>query len=200
MEDSCYICRRTRSELDRLNEETRTRVYLQYFTNAHGLLDELNRRTTFLQRLKDEEGGDAHLRINAHQVFADPQAYEKMMPWIGRVMEIAHDSPLVKDSSKSIGELLGGLLAEGHNHARAVEEALDQVRAAFAPGQHAPLALEAVSVVVTAPWVLGEDAYVWRTTEKSGAEPLRRVAGRPRPELPMPIFLCTICRAITKFS
>jgi len=88
MEDACYLCGRTQVDLDRLNEEIRTRVYLSYFSNARGQIDDERRTIAFLQRLKDEEGGYPHFRINARQVFGDPKAYEKLMPWIDTLVKI----------------------------------------------------------------------------------------------------------------
>ena len=102
MDDACYLCRRTQLDLDRLNEEIRTRVYLSYFSNLRGQIDEERRKITFLQRLKDEESGDPHFRINAKQVFGDPKAYEKLMPWIDTLIEVVHSRGGAVDDKHSI--------------------------------------------------------------------------------------------------
>jgi len=196
MADSCYICRRTQAELDRLNEETRTRVYLSYFTNARAQLDEQRQKLVFLQRLKDEESGDPHFRINAKQVFGDPQAYEKLMPWIDQLIAIAHTDDHRPDDSRSIGALVEGLLLEEHHLAGQMEENLDKIRAAFADPQHAPLVLEKAMFPLPVGWTMEGSGFRWRPPVSGETEPLRRGPGDARVTVDVHVSLCSLCRRI----
>jgi len=196
MDDSCYICRRTQVDLDRINEEIRTRVYLSYFSNARGQIDEQRRKITFLQRLKDEESGDPHFRINANQVFGDPMAYKKLMPWIDTLMEIANAGGRRTDDARTMGELVEELLVEERRITSKLEEGLNQIRGGFATGGKLPLTLEAVSHPLPVEWSVEGFPIKWHASQASDHEPLRKEPGGPRSVVDVQIHLCTLCRKI----
>ena len=195
MVDSCFLCRRTQVDLDHLNEEIRTRVYLSYFSNARAEIDERQRRYAFLQRLDDEESGDAHFRINAKQVFADPKAYEKLMPWVDTLLEIARDTPLPPDDSRTIGRLVEDLLREEHRITTQMEEGLSELRSDFATGSRSPLTLEVVTLTFPAEWKTEGLPFNWHPSQPSDREPLRRDASGTVVEVP--VRLCSVCRKLT---
>jgi hypothetical protein len=196
MEDACYLCRRTQVDLDRLNEEIRTRVYLSYFTNTRGQIDDERRKISFLQRLKDEESGDPHFRINARQVFGDPKAYEKLMPWIDTLVEItrARDRPL--DDRRTIGELVDELLQEERHLATTLEEGLNRLRTGFATGGKSPFVLEAVTYPFPVEWSVKEFPVGWRSGSPGDREPLQRPSDGSKPAVEVPIHLCSVCRRL----
>ncbi|MGP8077060.1 MAG: hypothetical protein ACLQD8_08375 [Thermoplasmata archaeon] len=197
MDDACYLCRRTQVDLDRLNEEIRTRVYLSYFSNARGQLDEQRRRITFLQRLKDEESGDPHFRISARQVFGDPMAYKKLMPWIETLMEIANAIEMKPDDAGTIGALVDRLLAEQHGIALKMEEGLNRIRGGFAASGHSPLSLEVVTHSFPVEWSVDGDPFAWRANPSSDREPLRRLPGASKSTVEVQLHVCSACQKIT---
>ncbi|MGP8159463.1 MAG: hypothetical protein ACLPWO_07670 [Thermoplasmata archaeon] len=197
MDDACYLCRRTQVDLDRLNEEIRTRVYLSYFSNARSQIDEQRRKITFLQRLKDEESGDPHFRINAKQVFGDPMAYKKLMPWIDTLMEIAHAEQKSVGETKSIGELVEELLTEERRLTSKLEEGLNQVRGGFATGGKSPLSLDTVSHFLPVDWSVDAYSLKWQTGPGGDREPLRRQPGDSKPTVEVQLHICTICQKLT---
>jgi len=196
MEDACYICRRTQADLDRLNEEIRTRAYLSYFTNARGQLDEQRRRISFLQRLKDEESGDPHFRINAKQVFGDPMAYKKLMPWIETLMEIADPDRRGLDERTTMGELVEHLLQEERHIAPQMEEGLDKIRAGFATSGRSPLTLHPVSYSLPVAWSVGATAFSWKSGPTGEKEPLQTRPGDSKSTVEVPLHLCSLCLKI----
>jgi len=196
MVNSCYICRRTQADLDRLNEEVRARVYFSYFSNARNQVDEQQRRFAFLQRLKDEEGGDPHFRINAQQVFGDPKAYEKLMPWVGTLMEIANAAELRSDDTRTIGRLVEELLEEEHRLASKMEQGLNQLRAEFASGGKFPIILESVTYAFPVEWSVDGYPFTWNAREANDREPLRRPPGESRATVEVPLHLCSVCRKL----
>jgi hypothetical protein len=198
MDDACYLCRRTQVDLDRLNEEIRTRVYLSYFTNARSQIDAQRRKIAFLQRLKDEEGGDPHFRINAKQVFGDPKAYEKLMPWIDTLIEVSSASGRSVDERRTIGELVNDLLQEEHRQAARLEEGLEQIRSAFPPGAKFPFYLETVTFPFPVGWSLAGNQVAWRPSQPGEREPLQRPSEGSTPTVDIPIHLCTVCRELTR--
>ena len=195
--DSCFICRRTQVDLDRLNEEVRTRVYLSYFSNARGQIDDQRRRITFLQRLKDEESGDPHFRINAKQVFGDPKAYEKLMPWIDQLIEVVRATGRSVDEHKTMGELVEDLLAGERHTATELEQGLNQVRSGFAGGGKSPFALEEVRITFPVDWSMEGSPIAWRSAQPSDREPLQRAAPGSKPSVEFSIHLCSVCRRLT---
>ena len=197
MEDACYICHRTRTDVDRLNEEIRTRVYLEYFANTRSQVDHERRRIAFLQRLKDEESGDPHFRINAGQVFGDPPAYEKLMPWIDRLIEIALSRGSTVDEKRNIGELVDYLLVEEKHHAAALEQSLDQLRTRFTSDGEVPVSLDEVKLLVPVDWSMSGSAAQWRSSQPGDVEPLKSVPGDARPSVEVTIHVCTICQKLT---
>ncbi|HYB79397.1 MAG TPA: hypothetical protein VEG66_06545 [Thermoplasmata archaeon] len=198
MEDACYICHRTRTDVDRLNEEIRTRVYLEYFTNTRNQVDHERRRIVFLQRLKDEESSDPHFRINAGQVFGDPPAYEKLMPWIDRLIEIAHARGGTAVEKRTIGELVDHLLAEEKQIASALEQGLDQLRGRIATNGKLPISLDEVKLTVPAEWSMDGSPAKWQASQPSDIEPLHPIPGDSRSSVEVTVHLCTICRQLTK--
>ena len=200
MEDACYLCRRTQVDLDRLNEEIRTRVYLSYFSNVRGQIDDERRRITFLQRLKDEESGDPHFRINAKQVFGDPKAYEKLMPWIDTLIEIARSTDRPLDEHKTMGELVEELLAEERRLATQLEQGLNQLRSGFASGGRPPLRLEPVSSVLSVDWNLEGFPARWKPSRPNDREPLAHAAGEARTAVEVPMHICSVCRQLLESS
>lgn len=198
MEDACYICHRTRTDVDRLNEEVRTRVYLEYFANTRSQLDQQRRRIVFLQRLKDEESADPHFRINAGQVFGDPPAYEKLMPWIDRLIEIARSQGSTIDEKRTIGELVDYLLVEEKHHAAALEQGLDQLRTRFAATGKPPVTLDEVKLLVPVDWSMEGSTAQWQAHQPNEVEPLQSVPGDARPSVEMTIHICSICRKLTQ--
>lgn len=193
MVDSCYLCKRTQTDLDHLIEEIRTRRYLSYFSEARGQMDEQQRKFTFLQRLKEEEGADPHFRINAKQVFSDPMAYKKLMPWIDTLMEIAHSTGVVIDERRTIGELVEVLLVEERRLATRMEQALNQLRAAFAAGGKSPLSLEAVTLTFPVDWSVEGLPFTWASVATRNPRP---TAGGSRPFVEVSVYLCSICQRI----
>jgi hypothetical protein len=183
-------------DLDRLNEEIRTRVYLSYFSNARAQIDEQRRKITFLQRLKDEESGDPHFRINAKQVFADPAAYKKLMPWIETLMEIAKADERRADDSRTMGELVEQLLAEERRVTTKLEEGLNQIRGGFATGGRLPLVLEPVTQPLPVEWTVDAIPFKWHAGQPSDREPLRREPGGARPTVDVQLHLCTLCQKL----
>jgi hypothetical protein len=196
MEDACFLCRRTQVDLDRLNEEIRTRVYLSYFSNGRAQVDDQRRRITFLQRLKDEESGDAHFRINAKQVFGDPKAYEKLMPWIDTLLEVVRATGRPVDEKKSMGELVEELLVEERHLAGELERGLDQLRAGFAVSGKQPLRLELVTYSFPVDWSLEGFPSRWIPSQPGDREPLAHSSPEGRPTVDIPVHLCTVCRKI----
>jgi hypothetical protein len=196
MEDSCYICRRTRVDLERLNEEVRTRVYLSYFSNARAQIDEQRRRITFLQRLKDEESGDPHFRINAKQVFGDPMAYKKLMPWIETLIETTNSIGKPRAETLTIGELVEALFAEEHATTLRMEEGLNEIRSGFATGKGSPFNLEVVAYSYPVEWSTDRYPFTWHASTSSEREPLVHPSGASKAAVEMPIHLCSICRKI----
>lgn len=197
MTDSCYVCRRTQADLDRLNEEVRAKVYLSYFSNARNEIDEQQRRYTFLERLKDEEGGDPHFRINAKQVFGDPKAYEKLMPWVDTLMGIARATDLRLDEERTIGELVDALLTEERRLAAAMEHGLNQLRAGFSREGRSPLTLEPVTYSFPVDWSVEGFPFSWRGSQANEREPLLRQPGESKAMVELPLHLCSVCRKVT---
>jgi len=198
MVDSCYICRRTLVDLDRLNEEVRTRVYLSYFSNARNQIDDQRRKIAFLQRLKDEESGDPHFRINAKQVFGDPKAYEKLMPWIDTLIQISRDSGQPVPEQQTMAEFVQELLTTEHRAGLQMEEGLDRLRSGFAPGGKLPFALDEVRLTVPVDWTLdGYPSFRWRAGQANDREPLRRTPGETSAQVEVTLHLCTTCRRLT---
>jgi hypothetical protein len=183
-------------DLDRLNEEIRTKVYLSYFSNTRALIDEQRRKTTFLQRLKDEESGDPHFRINAKQVFDDPPAYKKLMPWIDTLMEIANANPDCKDDKATMGELVIKLLAEERRSIAKLDETLNQLRGGFATSGKRPLELEAVTHALPVEWAIPSSPQKWRGTRPDEREPLQLRPGDSTPTVEVQIHLCSMCRKL----
>lgn len=198
MVDSCYICRRTQVDLDHLNEEIRTRVYLSYFSNARSQIDDQSRKITFLQRLQDEESGDPHFRINARQVFADPEAYRKLMPWIDTLMEIANARPQRSDDPRSIGVLVDELLAEERHVAALMEQGLMELRGGFAAGGRSPLTLEEVTYSFPVEWTISGSRFAWRPSQPNDREPLHRDSPNSKAVIDFPVHLCTICQKVAR--
>jgi len=196
MDDACYLCRRTQIDLDRLNEEIRTRIYLSYFSNARSQIDEQRRKITFLQRLKDEESGDPHFRINAKQVFGDPKAYEKLMPWIDALIEIARTSSGPLDEKHTMGDLVDELLVEERHIATRLEQGLNQIRTGFATGGRSPLSLETVTLSLPVDWTLEGLPIAWQAGQANDREPLHSGAAGSRSTVDIPIHLCTACRKL----
>jgi hypothetical protein len=194
MEESCYICRRTQVDLDRLNEEIRTRVYLSYFSNARGQIDEQRRKITFLQRLKDEESGDPHFRINAKQVFGDPMAYKKLMPWIDTLMDSANASEKRMDDKMTIGELVDMLLVEERRVISRMDDGLNQIRGGFATGGRFPLSLEIVTHAFPVDWSIAGGPFKWHTSHANDREPLQMQPGESKPTVEMQLHLCSVCK------
>jgi len=196
MEDACYLCGRTQVDLDRLNEEIRTRVYLSYFSNARGQIDDERRTIAFLQRLKDEEGGDPHFRINARQVFGDPKAYEKLMPWIDALVKIVKARNQPVDERRSIGELVDELLLEERHLATTLEEGLNRLRSGFATGGKAPFSLETVTYPFPVDWSVKEVLVGWHPGSPGEREPLQQSPGGAKSSVEVPIHLCSVCRRL----
>jgi len=200
MEDACYICHRTRTDVDRLNEEIRTRVYLEYFTNTRNQIDHERRKVVFLQRLKDEESTDPHFRINAGQVFGDPPAYEKLMPWIDRLIEITRARGGIAVEKLTIGELVERLLVEEKHLATALEQGLDEVRTRFASSGKLPVSLDEVQLLVPVDWSMADSPAKWQASQPGDVEPLRSIPGDPRSRVEVTVHLCSICRKLTNTS
>jgi len=197
MVDACYICRRTQLDLDHLNEEIRTRVYLSYFSNARSQIDEQRRKITFLQRLQDEESGDPHFRINAKQVFGDPMAYKKLMPWIDQLIEIVNAGEKRPDASSTMAELVQEVLLQERRTISNMEQGLNEVRGGFASGGKSPLSLELVTPAFSVEWTLSGTPFTWRASQANDREPLRRQPGESKATVEIPIFLCSVCQRIT---
>jgi hypothetical protein len=194
MVDACYICRRTQVDLDHLNEEIRARVYLSYFSNARGQIDEQRRRINFLQRLQDEESADAHFRINARQVFGDPMAYKKLMPWIDTLMEIANTGDRRSDNTMTIGELVRELLVEERHVIASMEQGLNEIRVGFATGGRSPFTLEVVTHAFPVEWSIAAGSpFTWQASQASDREPLNRPPAGTKPTVDVPIHLCSVC-------
>jgi hypothetical protein len=198
MEDACYICHRTQTDLDRLNEEIRTRVYLAYFANTRNQIDDQRRKISFLQRLKDEESGDPHFRINAAQVFGDPPAYEKLMPWIDRLIEIVRTQGGPVDEKRTIGELVDHLLLDEKHLAAQLEQGLDQLRTRFATSGKVPVSLGEYTLPFPVEWSVEGASAKWRASPASDLEPLRHVPGDARSTVDVKVHLCSICRLLTE--
>jgi hypothetical protein len=196
MVDACYVCRRTQVDLDRLNEEIRTRTYLSYFSNVRGQIDEQRHKVTFLQRLKDEESGDPHFRIGAAQVFADPGAYRKLMPWIETLMEIARPPGSAGEVRGTIGEMVERLLDEQRNQTARMEEGLNHLRTEFAGGGHAPLSLQPVVRAFPVGWSLEGHGITWRPNSATETEPLRPAVGNTNPTIDVTLHVCTGCQRL----
>ena len=183
-------------DLDRLNEEIRTRAYLAYFSNVRSQIDEQRRKITFLQRLKDEESGDAHFRISAAQVFADPMAYRKLMPWIETLMEIARPPGGSPEVTGSIGELIERLLAEQRTVTTRLEEGLNHIRGEFASGGHSPLALHTVVRAFPVEWSVEGHGVAWRPNSPGEPEPLRPTSGESKATVDVTLHICTACQRL----
>jgi hypothetical protein len=197
MVDSCYICRRTQADLDRLNEEIRAKVYLSYFSNARNQIDEQQTRFIFLQRLKDEEGADPHFQINAKQVFGDPTAYEKLMPWVGALMEISGAAELRSDDTRTIGGLVEGLLAEEHRRSARMEQGLNQLRSRFAAGGRSPFSLETVTHAFPVDWSVDGYPFTWKPAQPGDREPLRQPSRESKATVEVELHICSVCRKLT---
>lgn len=196
MVDSCYVCKRTQADLDRLNEEIRTRVYLEYFSNARNQIDEQQRKFAFLQRIKDAEGSDPHFRISAQQVFGDPKAYEKLMPWIETVIQVADAAGLRPDPQRTMGELIEQLLLEERHVAAKMEQGLNQLRSGFASGGKSPFSLQPVSRAFPVEWSLEGYPFPWQEKESGGPEPLLRQPATSKATVTVPLHLCTVCQEL----
>jgi len=196
MEDACYLCRRTQVDLDRLNEEFRTRAYLSYFTNARSQIDDHRRWITFLQRLKDEESGDPHFRINAKQVLSDPPAYKKMMPWIDSLSEIAASVTLSPNDGRTMADLVNDLLAEERRVAGRLEDAVDRLRIGFAKGGNSPLSLREVVRALPVEWTVDPHALAWRPRTVGEPEPLQPSPTGSKPTISITVHLCTVCEQL----
>jgi hypothetical protein len=196
MEDSCYICRRTQVDLDRMNEEIRTRVYLSFFSRARNQIDEQRRRITFLQRLKEEESGDPHFRINAKQVFGDPMAYKKLMPWIDTLMEVVQETGKPLDESKTMGGLVEELLVGERKTAQRLEEGLDQIRTGFATGAKRPFSLDLVTITFPVDWMVAGAPFVWRADSTEEPKALGGGAGGAKSSVEVQLHLCSACQRI----
>jgi hypothetical protein len=196
MEDACYICHRTQTDLDRFNEEIRTRVYLAYFANTRSQVDDQRRKISFLQRLKDEESGDPHFRINAAQVFGDPPAYEKLMPWIDRLIEIVRARGGPVDEKCTIGELVDHLLLDEKHLAAQLEEGLDQLRTRFATSGKVPVSLTEYTLPIPVEWSVEGSVSKWHASQPSDTEPLRHVPGEARSVVDVKVHLCSVCRQL----
>ncbi|HTT44742.1 MAG TPA: hypothetical protein VMH38_01840 [Thermoplasmata archaeon] len=196
MDDACYFCRRTQVDLDRMNEEIRTRVYLSYFSNLRAQIDDQHRRITFLQRLKDEESSDPHFRINAKQVFGDPKAYEKLMPWIDSLVEISRATGRSVDEKRTMGELVEEYLAEERRLAAELERGLERLRGGFTVGDKQPLRLESVTYSFPVEWSLEGFPARWKASQPGDREPLRHPPGQSRPTVDLPVHVCSVCRKI----
>ena len=195
MVDSCYLCKRTQADLDHLIEEIRTRRYLSYFSEARGQMDEQQRKFTFLQRLKEEEGADPHFRINAKQVFGDPMAYKKLMPWIDTLKEIVHTTGATIDARRTIGELVEELLVEERRLATRMEQALNQLRTAFAAGGKSPLSLDAVTLTFSVDWSVEGLPFTWAAV---AMQTPRSTPGASKPFVEISVYLCSICQRIVQ--
>jgi hypothetical protein len=196
MVDACYVCRRTQVDLDRLNEEIRTRAYLSYFSNVRGQIDEQRRRLTFLQRLKDEESGDPHFRIGAAQVFADPGAYQKLMPWVDTLIEIARPPGSSGEVTGTIGETVDRLLSDQRGLTTRMEEGLNHLRGEFAGGGHSPLLLETFVRPFPVEWSVQGHGVVWHSAVAGEREPLRAAAGGANTTVDVTLHLCSVCRQL----
>ncbi len=196
MVDSCYICRRTQVDLDHLNEEVRTRAYLSYFSNARSQIEDQSRKINFLQRIQDEESGDPHFRINARQVFSDPEAYKKLMPWIETLMDIAKEHEKRPDDPRTIGELVPELLARERHLTAQMEQGLIELRGGFATGGKSPLSLEAVTYAFPVEWSIAGSPITWHGSQPNDREPLRRDLQGSKTLIDIPLHLCSICRKI----
>ena len=196
MDDACYLCRRTQSDLDRLNEELRTHAYLAYFSRARSALDDQRRRLNLLQRLKDEESGDAHFRIPAAQVFGDPPAYEKLMPWIAKLIEIAGSPTTSADLSGTMGDLIDRLLVRERSATVHLEEALNRLRSAIPPASGVPIRLETIGIGLPVPWAVDPSIAPPGPEADGSAGPLRPETGGGRTLIDLPVHLCTVCREL----
>ena len=196
MVEACYFCRRTQADLDHLNEEVRTKAYLSYFSNVRAQLDDRQRRITFLQRLRDEEGSDPHFRIGAEQVFADPPAYEKLMPWIDTLIEIARSQGPDAAPRGTIGELVQALLARERLLAAQTEEALAEIRGGFTAGGRSPFALHPTVLHLPVDWTVEAASFRWKATGPSDIEPLERKEGAARPTVTFTVQVCTVCERL----
>jgi len=196
MDNACYLCRRTQTDLDHLNEEIRARVYLSYFSNARGQIDDQRRRLTFLQRLKDEESGDPHFRIGAQQVFADPGAYKKLMPWVDTLIEIAAGGRSAGVQG-SMGELVDALLTEERQKLLRMEEGLNHLRSGFASGGRSPFSLHEVTSSFPVEWPVEAQLLVWRPGGTNDREPLRHPSGSSERAVEVPLYICSVCQKLT---
>ncbi|HKN07526.1 MAG TPA: hypothetical protein VJ021_08035 [Thermoplasmata archaeon] len=183
-------------DLDHLNEEVRTRAYLSYFSNARSQIEDQSRKINFLQRIQDEESGGLHFRINARQVFSDPEAYKKLMPWIETLMDIAKESAQQPDDPRTIGELVPELLARERHLTSQMEQGLIELRGGFATGGKSPLSLEAVTYAFPVEWTIAGSPITWHGSQPSDREPLRRDPEGSKTLIDIPIHLCSICRKI----
>lgn len=198
MNDACYLCRRTQVDLDHLNEEIRTRVYLSYFSQARGQLEQQQVRINFLRRLQEEEGGDAHFRIGVAQVFADPAAYRKLMPWIDTLLTIARAAPSAGGDAGTVGETVGRLLEYERGAAAKMEAGLNQIRAEFARGGRLPLTLESRTLEFPVDWGLDPLPFSWIPDAGGEREPLRRLPAGSGASVEVPIKICSVCARITE--
>jgi hypothetical protein len=95
-----------------------------------------------------------------------------------------------------MGELVETLLADERARAGRMEQALNQIRTAFAPSARSPLALESVTVNLPSEWSLAAGEIAWHGARPSDSEPLRAGADAGRSRVDVTIHLCTICRRL----
>ena len=173
-------------------------MYLSYFSNARSQIDEQRRKIAFLQRLHDEESGDAHFRINAQQVFGDPLAYKKLMPWIETLMEIVAASEKGRQSSGTMADLIKELLVEEHRTTTSMEEGLNHLREGFATGGKSPLSLVAIISAFPVDWTIVGFPFGWIASQANDREPLLRTAGQSKAMVEIPLHICSVCQRIVQ--
>ncbi len=194
MADSCYLCRRTQAELDRLNEETRARVYLSYFSNARAQLDDVLQRIGLLERLADEEGGGPYFRQAAGTVFAALDSEANTLPWLRALRNLVPPGAL--DPTGTIEDLVAALIAEHRQRAAALERILADLRSTLASPRKGPLVLEPTNLPVPIDGAGEPGSLVWSSAGGAGPEPLHRSSDGTRARVDLPVHLCTVCRIL----